>query len=60
MLSATAPGQKADLREKEDIKLSQKLCPQAKKCGSCRYMGVPYEEQLRIKQKKMTQRYTVS
>lgn len=33
--------------------MSQKLCPQAKKCGSCRYMGVPYEEQLRIKQKKM-------
>ena len=26
------------------------VCLQAKKCGGCQYIGVPYEEQLRKKQ----------
>ena len=25
------------------------ICPVHKKCGGCRYQGVPYEEQLKIK-----------
>ena len=29
------------------------VCPQAKKCGGCQYIGVPYEEQLRKKQKRI-------
>lgn len=32
-------------------KKEEKLCPVAKKCGGCRYIDVPYEEQLRKKQK---------
>ncbi|MDO4521671.1 MAG: 23S rRNA (uracil(1939)-C(5))-methyltransferase RlmD [Eubacteriales bacterium] len=28
-------------------------CKVAKKCGGCRYQGVPYKEQLRIKQKQV-------
>lgn len=27
------------------------VCPVHKKCGGCRYQGVPYEEQLKIKEK---------
>ena len=27
------------------------ICPVHKKCGGCRYQGVPYEEQLKIKEK---------
>lgn len=30
-------------------KTSQDICPFAKKCGGCRYQGVPYEDQLKIK-----------
>ena len=26
------------------------ICPVHKKCGGCRYQGVPYEEQLKIKE----------
>lgn len=29
----------------------ENICPVAKKCGGCRYQGVPYAEQLRKKQK---------
>lgn len=29
------------------------VCLQAKKCGGCQYIGVPYEEQLRKKQKRI-------
>ncbi len=29
-------------------------CPYAKKCGSCDYQQIPYEEQLKIKQKNVT------
>lgn len=29
------------------------LCPAAKKCGGCRYIEVPYEEQLQKKQKQV-------
>lgn len=31
----------------------EKLCPAAKKCGGCCYMGVPYQEQLHKKQKQV-------
>ena len=34
-----------------DGKQKEKLCPVVKKCGGCRYMGVPYEEQLHKKQR---------
>lgn len=30
-------------------------CPVAKKCGGCRYIGMPYEEQLKRKQKAVEQ-----
>lgn len=33
----------------------QALCPVAKKCGGCRYTDTPYEEQLKIKQKRAEQ-----
>ena len=33
-------------------KKEEKLCPVAKKCGGCRYLDVPYDEQLRKKQKQ--------
>lgn len=29
------------------------LCPVHKKCGGCRYQGVPYDEQLKIKEKQV-------
>ena len=29
----------------------ENICSVAKKCGGCRYQGVPYEEQLRKKQR---------
>ena len=29
----------------------KEVCPVHKKCGGCRYQGVPYEEQLKIKEK---------
>ena len=29
----------------------EKVCPVHKKCGGCRYQGVSYEEQLKIKEK---------
>ena len=32
------------------------ICPVHKKCGGCRYQGVPYEEQLKIKE-KMVQKF---
>lgn len=41
-------------------KKERSLCPAAKKCGGCRYIDVPYEEQLRKKQKlvqKLLERY---
>lgn len=31
----------------------QRICASAKKCGGCRYQGVPYEEQLKKKQKQV-------
>lgn len=32
-----------------------KVCTAAKKCGGCQYQGIPYEEQLKNKQKKEEQ-----
>lgn len=34
-------------------KAVQPLCPIAKKCGGCQYQGVPYEKQLKEKQKQV-------
>lgn len=31
----------------------QRICARAKKCGGCQYQGVPYEEQLKKKQKQV-------
>lgn len=31
------------------------LCPIFKKCGGCQYLDLPYEEQLKLKQKEMQQ-----
>lgn len=31
----------------------QRICASAKKCGGCQYQGVPYEEQLKKKQKQV-------
>ena len=33
----------------------QMLCKAAKKCGGCQFQGVPYEAQLRTKQKKVAE-----
>ena len=32
-------------------KQKPEMCPVTKKCGGCQYQGVPYEEQLKIKEK---------
>ena len=29
----------------------KEICPVHKKCGGCRYQGVSYEEQLKVKEK---------
>ena len=34
----------------EEKKKEQKVCPYAKKCGGCKYQGIPYKVQLRKKQ----------
>ncbi len=31
----------------------QRFCANAKKCGGCQYQGVPYQEQLKKKQKQV-------
>lgn len=43
--------------EKKNKNRSQKKdqCPVAKKCGGCRYIGIPYAEQLKRKQKIVEQ-----
>lgn len=46
-----------NLKEKKKnpkiINAAQPLCPIAKKCGGCQYQGVPYEKQLKEKQKQV-------
>lgn len=32
--------------------MTQEICNSAKKCGSCQYQGIPYEQQLQKKQKQ--------
>ncbi len=34
----------------EEKKKEQKVCPYAKKCGGCKYQGIPYKAQLGKKQ----------
>lgn len=34
-------------------KMEEKLCPVHKKCGGCQFQGVPYQEQLKKKQKQV-------
>lgn len=41
-------------KKKNDMKKSN-VCPYAKKCGSCHFQGVSYEEQLAKKQKELKQ-----
>ena len=36
---------------KKEKEQSTAICPYAKKCGGCDYQGVPYAEQLKLKQK---------
>ena len=43
-----------DTKKKNDAKKSN-VCPYAKKCGSCHFQGVSYEEQLAKKQKELKQ-----
>lgn len=38
----------------EEKKKKVPVCPVNKKCGSCAYQGVPYEEQLKKKKKEVT------
>ena len=38
---------------KKPGRASQTLCPAAKKCGGCRYQGVPYQKQLKKKQEQV-------
>lgn len=33
--------------------MTEKICPLYKKCGGCQMMNLPYEEQLRMKEKKV-------
>ncbi|MDD6811454.1 MAG: 23S rRNA (uracil(1939)-C(5))-methyltransferase RlmD [Lachnospiraceae bacterium] len=42
-----------DKQKKKKPEELEKLCPAAKKCGGCRYMGVTYQEQLHKKQKQV-------
>ena len=35
-------------------KCGQEECPYSKKCGGCHYLDLPYEEQLKIKQKQVS------
>jgi 23S rRNA (uracil1939-C5)-methyltransferase len=37
--------------EKKKEKKKEVLCPYFKKCGACRYLDLPYDRQLRIKQR---------
>ena len=39
--------------KKKPGRASQTLCPAAKKCGGCRYQGVPYQKQLKRKQEQV-------
>lgn len=47
--------EKEEKMEKREDRQKQDLCPVAKKCGGCRYTDTPYEEQLKIKQKRAEQ-----
>lgn len=40
---------------KREASFREGVCPVAKKCGGCRYSGVPYQEQLAKKQKQVEQ-----
>lgn len=45
-----------DTRKKQFVGKENKntnVCPYEKKCGSCSFQGVPYEEQLAVKQKEL-------
>lgn len=42
-----------DGKRKRSQAINEQVCPYAKKCGGCDLQGVPYEEQLRRKQKKI-------
>ncbi len=46
---------KADRASKVQVKKTAEVssCPIAKKCGGCQYQGIPYEKQLREKQKQI-------
>ena len=35
--------------------MEQNICPASKRCGACQYIGIPYEEQLKKKQRGMEQ-----
>lgn len=36
------------------MKTEEKVkCPYEKKCGGCKYQGIPYEKQLKEKEKKV-------
>ena len=36
------------------MKTEEKIkCPYEKKCGGCKYQGIPYEKQLKEKEKKV-------
>ncbi len=41
-----------DNKKKDSVKKNA-ICAISKKCGACQMIGTPYEEQLKIKQKKM-------
>lgn len=42
-------------RQKEDTKKGNGMavCPVSKKCGGCQYQGIPYQEQLKLKEKEI-------
>ena len=43
------------------MKTEEKVkCPYEKKCGGCKYQGIPYEKQLKEKEKKVRKLMCVS
>ncbi len=43
-----------NIRSNKKKKYGEYECPHSKKCGGCHYLDLPYEEQLKIKQKQVT------
>lgn len=41
------------VKKAQEVKLEYETCPYAKKCGGCDYQGIPYQEQLKKKEKNV-------